>query len=124
MSDKPVTGTDAIRSALRARKLSRALIARDIGVPSDDLETFANSSSAKLAPEILQRLASHLFAGSAEYLPELDRLRSTNRAEPLPMGIAPAPFVPTPGPVHAGPVAAQTGYPQPSPPKTRPGWVT
>ena len=63
-------------------------MARDLGLPSSTLEAFAEGKVA-LPPQVLQALTLELFQGAAVYDPELDLLRSANRAAPRSLGIRP-----------------------------------
>ena len=78
-------------------------------------------------PKVLQDLATYIFGGAAIYDPAIDRLRSSNRNEPTPMGSHPPRYVPPKVEYQAG-VMTQRG-PQsvkPEKPKAepyRPGWA-
>ena len=120
------TGTDAIREMLAARnkKYNIAPLAKELNIPSGELEDFAYGR-AGLAPEVLEALAKVLFHGNAAYDPAIDRLRPVEREEPRPLGIRPPPItetmtLPT---YRAGPAPAQTGYRPPPRKARRAGWV-
>ncbi|WOH47618.1 hypothetical protein [Bradyrhizobium sp. sBnM-33] len=89
-----ITGTDAIRQALKARsKDSRAVnIARDVGISSQLLNNFLDGKN-NLSPEILNALTTEIWHGHALYDAETDRLVSANREPPKAFAtIRPEPF--------------------------------
>ena len=77
-----------------------------------------------MPPETLKALARHFFQGTVEFDPAIDRLRSTNKAEPTSIGTPPAPYVPPKNApkFQAGPPPL---YPprKPEPKVPRPGWA-
>ena len=84
----------------------------------DLLENFA--AGGTLTPDQLCALCTDLFGGAVQYDPALDRLRSTNNAEPLPLGVPPPPLGAFPPLTGGGP--PQSVQP-PAPPTVRPGWA-
>ena len=61
-----VTGTEILRNALKARKKSSAVIARDeLAIPSDHLASFI-AGTRTLPPDVLCTLATYIFNGAAE----------------------------------------------------------
>jgi hypothetical protein len=118
------TGTDALRSALRARKFNLAARAHDMGMRKDLLEAFL-AGSTTLTPRQLATLTTELFGGHAVYDPAIDRLRPTRQQPPLPLGSGPPPLDASKLPTFTGgPPPPQTGYGfKPVPKAKRAGWV-
>jgi hypothetical protein len=83
-----VTGTDALRQAVRAKPLNTAVFARDLGIPNQTFLAFTEGR-VELKPDILKALAGHLWGGHIAYNVERDCLQSANRTEPRPMGAVP-----------------------------------
>jgi hypothetical protein len=82
-----------------------------------------------LAVDKLHALTTIIFGGAAEFVPELNKLRSVNKAEPTSQGSGPPPYVPPPNqPIYAVGTLNTTG-PQPVKPEKpkaelyRPGWA-
>jgi hypothetical protein len=121
-----VTGTSIIRLTCRqwARDGGLARLARDCNIGIAALDNFVYHGGG-LAPEGKQALASVLFAGFGEYVPELDRLRSVKRAEPIPGGIPPEPYRRTGPPIDRTirRLAPVEGAKPPPDPRKRPGWA-
>jgi hypothetical protein len=87
-SDGIVTGTDAIRAAVRSYRSKPGIafsnLARDIdGQALADLDRFADGRT--LPPELLMALTAEIWSGSAIFDPELDRLRPAPRPKPQPL---------------------------------------
>jgi hypothetical protein len=115
------TGTDVIRSALRARKFNLAARAKDLGMPCNALQDFS------LAARLRQRKCARSRwtygrAGNVIYDPVADRLRPAMKHSPKPPGAYPPPaFTPTPLDDGGGPHPVK-----PQPPAARaprPGWA-
>jgi len=89
------SGTDALRGAVAARNKQQNLtyLAKEIGVSNEALHSFARGTTT-LAADKLQALAGMIYGGNAEFVPELDRLRSVNKVEPVSLGIHPPRYVP------------------------------
>jgi hypothetical protein len=64
-ADDVETLRQALRTALASRKLRRATVARELGVPITTIETFA-LGDAQLAPEALRALEGLLRKQRAE----------------------------------------------------------
>jgi hypothetical protein len=116
------SGSSVIRRALasRNRKLNLAGMARDLAVPSTALEAFA-CGDAKLAPEILVKLAERIWHGHLKYDPLTDTLQSANTSKPTSTGVPPP--RPAPKPPHPGGVPPQYGHGGGAPQIERPGWI-
>jgi plasmid maintenance system antidote protein VapI len=84
-----ITGTEVLRNAMKARKKSSAVVARELGIPADHMANFI-AGTRTLAPDTLCTLATYLFNGSAEFVPALDKLRSTNTAPAQTMAAIPS----------------------------------
>ena len=78
------TGIDAIRQALRARKLNFSNLARDLHLPTAQFEAFMDGGP--LPTDALEALTKLIWAGHAEFVPELNLLRPTNQQEARPLG--------------------------------------
>jgi hypothetical protein len=78
------TGIDAIRQALRARKLNFSNLARDLHLPTAQFEAFMDGGP--LPTDALEALTKLIWAGHAEFVPELNLLRPANRQEARPLG--------------------------------------
>ena len=86
-------GLNALRDRARAHArnpAAHALLKEALSVSGAELDVFLNGGL--LAPPKIPLLIAYLDL-RAEYLPDLDLLRST-MPEPVSMGIAPAPYVP------------------------------
>ena len=116
------TGTDLLRKAALSWSVAFAQIARDLKIPIDDLNSF--SRGGRLPPDTLKALARFFFQGTVEFDPAIDRLRSTNKQEPVTMGHGPDPYVPPKNApkIYTGPPPL---YPprKPEPKVPRPGWA-
>ena len=119
------TGQTWIQQSLKARR-NAAAIAKELGVAKHVLEQFVAGQSVP-PDKVLQALATYLTGGHGEYVPELNLMRSVNRAEPTPMGVKPPPIVP---PKVEYVVGGMNGVgPQPVKPEKpkakphRPGWA-
>jgi hypothetical protein len=106
-----ITGTDLVRQALRGRnkKVNLATTARDLGISSDRLDAFVEGR-VTLSPETMQALVDLIWHGHIALDIEHDMLKPANKAPPVSLGIAPAPFDPRtspyaykPGPPALGP---------------------
>ena len=121
-----ITGTDLLRKATLAWSSALAQIARDLRIPLDDLDAFKRGKG-QLKPDALKALARHYFGGNVEFDPAINRLRSSNKQEPISMGRGPDPYVPPPNApkFQGGPPPPAPGYCVPTPPKAkvRPGWA-
>ena len=119
------TGMTWIQQSLKARR-NYAVIAKELGIPKHILEQFGAGQSVP-TDEVLKALATFLTGGVAEYDPAIDRMRSTNRAEPTPLGGKPPPFVPPKVKYVVGGmngIAPQPIKPEkPKPKPCRPGWA-
>lgn len=121
-----VTGTDVLRSALRARiKHGHAApLARDLNIGTASLDEFAHGK-AKLPDTVMTALAKEFFGPNCWFDRELNLLvrakqavKPMHRIEPPPVRRAPPP----PGPVAWRPTRPLT--PQPVQTKrTAPGWA-
>ena len=69
------------------------VIAKEIGVSKHLLEDFVAGQRTP-PPKVLQDLAGYIFGGAATYDATIDRLMSTNVAEPTMLGVKPPQFVP------------------------------
>jgi hypothetical protein len=78
------TGTDAIRQALRARRLNLANLARDLHLANAPVDAFMDGGT--LPPDALEALTRMIWAGHAEFDAELNLIRPANRQEPRPLG--------------------------------------
>ena len=108
MSEVITTGTDAIRQKLRVlnKKMNLAILARDLGISSDMLDTFIDGQRSLPIP-VLQGLTKVLWNGHAVYDPEVDRLRPARQEPAKPLGVLPSLTIPLPtytaGPAQGGP---------------------
>jgi hypothetical protein len=120
----PGGGAEVLRAALaaRARKHPLGPYARDVEVALPALEAFA-TGGAKLAPEVLERLAERLFVHT-RYDRDSDLLVPIRETATLPLGRpAPIDFAKLStwrGP--AGPIAPRPASEAPKPRPRRPGW--
>ena len=99
---------------------------RDTGMALSTLDAFIRGEIKFLPPDTLQALTKTLWNGTAEYDGTIDRLRSTTKNEPVPMGIRPPPITESLMLYKAGP--AQTAHrpvkdSKPVAAAPRPGWV-
>lgn len=119
------TGTTYLQQSLKARR-NFAYIAKELGIPKHILEQFVAGQSVPPV-KVLQSLATYLTGGHAEYDPAIDRMRSTNHAEPVSMGAKPPPFEPPKVKYVVGCLSKIGPQPvKPEKPKTkfyRPGWT-
>ena len=115
MNDIIKTGTDRVREATRSRLRKASYLARDMGVSNDTLHAFAEGK-ANLSPEIISKLAEHLFP-NAVFDHKIDRLRSANKAPALSF-VAPDPYIHEPSQTaHTGGITLPPSKkPQPSQP--------
>jgi hypothetical protein len=128
MNTKPIeTGIDALRAAVDARNKAKNLswLAKEFGISNEALLGFSLGTT-NLAADKLQALTTIIYNGHAEFVPELNKLRPTNRNEPISQGSGPPPLdlsrLPT---FKAGaPQAAhRPARPvKPVPKVSRPGW--
>ncbi|MCS3576547.1 hypothetical protein [Bradyrhizobium elkanii] len=102
------------------------MIAKEIQVPKVLLEDFIAGSRTP-PPKVLQDLTTFIFGGAAIFDPVIDRLRSSNRNQPTPIGIHPPRFVPPKVDYVVGGLNGIGPQPvKPEKPKAetvRPGWA-
>ena len=115
------------RQALAARKINTASLGRDLGISGAELDAWL-AERLKLSADDGQADARFLFP-HAEFVPELDKLRSAaSRNEPKPMGSPPPPITESlklpvyqAGPAQAAPRPLKDCRPVTAAP--RPGWA-
>jgi hypothetical protein len=126
--NKPIeSGTDALRVAVHARNKAQNLswLAKEIGISNEALLSFSLGTT-NLATDKLQALTTIIYSGHSEFVPELNKLKATNRNEPISQGSGPPPLDRSKLPKFTGgPPPPQTGYGSKPVPKAqpRPGWV-
>jgi len=119
-----ITGLTIIREALTARASQQAIIAKDCGLSTDRLETFAQGR-ADLPADILARVVKFIWNGFVEYNPQLDLLQPVPQPPPRSVGVPPPPLkiatLPfgSGSPLHGGP---KPEIP-PKPAQRRSGWA-
>jgi hypothetical protein len=84
------TGTDVLRKALKARNL--AVLGKELSVPKHVLEEFM-WGKRDIPPALKVSLTEYIFGGAITFDNTIDRLRSSNRTEPTPLGVKPPPCV-------------------------------
>jgi len=119
-------GLKTIRAALGARnkKINLAILAKDLGIPSESLNTFIDGR-AELTPDKLDKVCAFIWGAHTVYDAQRDVLVPAQQIVPSPMVLMPR-LDPTILPTYVAgppPVGAQPLIPIPVEKKKREGWL-
>ena len=119
------SGMEIIRQALKAKRMGRATLARDLQISNEALHNFAHGKGT-LPLATLNALVQDMLGPHIIYDEKLDKLRPAHVAEPRSQGSGPPKItemmvLPK---YQGGPPPPQPGYGGPPKPKARrPGWA-
>src|SRR5262245_54059336 len=118
----PDSGEAVLKSALYAKmRTNISDIARAAGTHATTLELWATRDSVRVAPDVLEKLATQLMGATARYDAQTDKLYRV-LPEPKPMMIVAQNFDPKTCPYAYENLRAAAGPLLPLPPGRRPGW--